>query len=386
MYNRILKRPMFKRGGMGYSAQGTGITSGLDTPRRGLVQHPGGYAGKTLEELAIEKEEIFAPKKGEWLSDVIGSFGAYGNPYKEDGTAKTIGEMGYDQAQNITKVRTDRENERKLAALSNVEAQEAAIAKKAEEDAAMARTEKSVWGSMEAAKINANRKLEVDRQQEMIQEAELLYQELLKEYITADKIPPEKRAQYENLMIVATKGKYMTYAEAVIAANEQIPMTDKSIEELGEDGIQAARDLIIYQLTGGLWGKPPSGAKGGRVRKDRIGLQQSYPGTAGDAQQASFTNTETVTNSPEGITMTDTMTDTMTEESPAEDIFSGQTEDPYRLLRARLPQEITDDVVRLIAYNEEAFRDFAEIESQSDVMDFNRKYGVELVLPTDDMA
>ena len=80
------------------------------------------------------------------------------------------------------------------------------------------------------------------------------------------------------------------------------------------------------------------------------------------------------------------MTDTMTEESPAEDIFSGQTEDPYRLLRARLPQEITDDVVRLIAYNEEAFKDFAEIESQSDVMDFNRKYGVELVLPTDDMA
>ena len=368
---------MFRRGGSSFQAQGTGITSPFDTPRRGLVQHPGGYAGKTIEELAVEKEEIFAPKKNEWINDVIGSFGVYASPYKDDGTAMTTGEMGYKQATDIKKVRTDRENERKLSSLSNVEAQEAAIAKKLEEDAAMARTEKSVWGSIESAKINANRKLEVDRQQEMIQEAELLYQELLKEYITADKIPPEKRAQYENLMIVATKGKYMTYAEAVIAANEQIPMTDKSIEELGEDGIQAARDLIIYQLTGGLWGKP-GGAKGGRVREDRIGLQQSYPGTAGDAQQASFTNTETVTDSPQGITMTD--------ESSAEDIFSGQTEDPYKLLRARLPQEITDDVVRLIAYNEEAFKDFAEIESQSDVMDFNRKYGVELVLPTDDMA
>ena len=73
-------------------------------------------------------------------------------------------------------------------------------------------------------------------------------------------------------------------------------------------------------------------------------------------------------------------------QSNPDGVFSGQTEDPYRLLRARLPQEITDDVVRLIAYNEEAFKDFAEIESQSDVMDFNRKYGVELVLPTDDMA
>jgi hypothetical protein len=381
MYNRILKRPMFRRGGPSFQAQGTGITSPFDTPRRGLVQHPGGYAGKTLEELAVEKEEIFAPKPYQNINDIISSFGVYASPYKDDGTAMTTGEMGALQAEGIKKVRTDRENEQKLAALSNVEAQEAALAKKAEEDAAMARTEKSVWGSMEAAKINANRKMEVDRQQEMIQEAELLYQELLTEYGTADKIPPEKRAQYENLMIVATKGKYMTYAEAVIAANEQVPITDKSLDELGEDGIKAARDLIIYQLTGGLWGKP-GGAKGGRVREDRIGLQQSYPGTAGEAQQASFTNTETVTDSPQGITMTDTMT----EESPAEDIFSGQTEDPYRLLRARLPQEITDDVVRLIAYNEEAFKDFAEIESQSDVMDFNRKYGVELVLPTDDMA
>ena len=58
-------------------------------------------------------------------------------------------------------------------------------------------------------------------------------------------------------------------------------------------------------------------------------------------------------------------------------------QDPYMLLRARLPQEITDDVVRLIAYNPDAFADFAAIESQEDVMAFNQKYGVELVLPTE---
>ena len=33
MYNKILNRPMFKRGGDVMDAQGTGITSGLDTPR-----------------------------------------------------------------------------------------------------------------------------------------------------------------------------------------------------------------------------------------------------------------------------------------------------------------------------------------------------------------
>ena len=42
MSNRTLRRPMFRIGG---SAEG--ITSGLDTPKRGLVDGPGGYAGET---------------------------------------------------------------------------------------------------------------------------------------------------------------------------------------------------------------------------------------------------------------------------------------------------------------------------------------------------
>ena len=41
MYNRTLKRPMFRMGG----SAGTGITTGLDTPKRGRVDGPGGYSG-----------------------------------------------------------------------------------------------------------------------------------------------------------------------------------------------------------------------------------------------------------------------------------------------------------------------------------------------------
>ena len=62
------------------------------------------------------------------------------------------------------------------------------------------------------------------------------------------------------------------------------------------------------------------------------------------------------------------------------------SDDPFVLLRARLPQEISDDVVRLIAYNPEAFADFADIETQDDVIAFNKKYGVELVVNTDEMS
>ena len=52
-------------------------------------------------------------------------------------------------------------------------------------------------------------------------------------------------------------------------------------------------------------------------------------------------------------------------------------------LRTRLPQEITDDIVNLIANSEEALQDFAYIRTQGDVEKFNVKYGVNLVLPQD---
>jgi len=61
-------------------------------------------------------------------------------------------------------------------------------------------------------------------------------------------------------------------------------------------------------------------------------------------------------------------------------------ENVFAALRRRLPQEITDDVVRLIAYNPEAFADFADISDQSDVDSFNEKYNVQLVLPVENVT
>ena len=55
----------------------------------------------------------------------------------------------------------------------------------------------------------------------------------------------------------------------------------------------------------------------------------------------------------------------------------------YETLRARLPSSITDDSVRLIANSAEAMEDFATIQTQQDINNFNEKYGVELVLPAE---
>ena len=55
----------------------------------------------------------------------------------------------------------------------------------------------------------------------------------------------------------------------------------------------------------------------------------------------------------------------------------------FETLRARLPKEIGDDIVRLIATSPEALEDFATIQTQQDVNNFNMKYDVELILPAE---
>ena len=54
---------------------------------------------------------------------------------------------------------------------------------------------------------------------------------------------------------------------------------------------------------------------------------------------------------------------------------------PYEQFRSSIPPEVSDEIVQLIYYNEEAFADFAQITTQSEIDAFNQKYGVTLVLP-----
>ena len=55
----------------------------------------------------------------------------------------------------------------------------------------------------------------------------------------------------------------------------------------------------------------------------------------------------------------------------------------YEELRARLPQEVSDDIVRLLANSAEALEDFAMIQTEQDINTFNKKYGVTLVIPSE---
>ena len=54
----------------------------------------------------------------------------------------------------------------------------------------------------------------------------------------------------------------------------------------------------------------------------------------------------------------------------------------YEELRARLPKEVTDDIIVILAESPQALIDFAELQTQTDVDEFNMKYGVNLSLPS----
>jgi len=53
----------------------------------------------------------------------------------------------------------------------------------------------------------------------------------------------------------------------------------------------------------------------------------------------------------------------------------------YTELRSRLPQEISNDIVQLLANSKQALMDFANIQTGEDIASFNQQYDVNLTLP-----
>ena len=99
------------------------------------------------------------------------------------------------------------------------------------------------------------------------------------------------------------------------------------------------------EIMGGI-NIPEQKASGGRV-----GLARSFPGTVGDAQSSMKAS-------------------------------QGDVQDlSYSELRTRLPKEISDEIVMLLANSKQALLDFANIQTGEDVASFNQQYDVNLTLP-----
>jgi hypothetical protein len=218
---------------------------------------------------------------------------------------------------------------------------------------------------IEKAKIAAGKRSPT---QEILEESvltQLNVAKKTKDPVTGETLYNGKTRDQIRAQVYAAYTQKIPYAQQQQAAALKQDREDKIkalTEEAAKKGKQPDQRVIdkfkrdIEQadklLSGQLY------AKGGRVKKQLGGMSNE-------------TQTETDTQT------SDVLVDTNVEGVPEKPVQKLS----YEEIRTRLPKEITNDIVRLIASSAEALQDFSYIRTQQDVNEFNVKYGVNLVLP-----
>jgi hypothetical protein len=193
----------------------------------------------------------------------------------------------------------------------------------------------------------------------------------------------KQRAIQEGKAIVGPDGitRYNGLTEAEIRQRVMAPIFGKyTTKELDAKIIETRKfeERLNQELA-----KPNPDQKVIKTLQDKININKELYkfATGGRVNKAaggmSITDT-TVENTTDGTTgQSQEIVDTNVDGFPMKPVQKLSFEE----IRNRLPKEITDDIVRLIANSSEALQDFAYIKTQQDVNQFNVKYGVNLVLP-----
>ena len=369
---RTLNRPMFRRGGE------------VSTPKRGLVDGPGSYAG--IDDIFATKDEMkrmeeFMPEQApdRSLNDFLINFGLdlisrppTGNIFQ---TAAQSAKEPFNQMQ---KVRYSQEQGERDEAKDMITAIMNAKAAVAGSDGVSSATGKAandiaINGIMtELFTLKGNQKNpETAIDQESFDQQQSTLMTRLTAYVG-------KNAAVQSLF--GNKAQ----AEIVIAGiQEQIT---NSPEEITIINAQGEEEVVIEgeyaQSNPGYLGKKTTEIylkQFADAQKQALGLGQANGGRINKAVGGMMeeTMTEEVAG-PGGMAMESETIEEAVAPEPT-DQGSGLS---FEELRQRLPAEITDDIISILAESPAALVDFAEIQTQIDVDQFNMKYGVNLVLPS----
>jgi len=345
MNYKVMQRPMFKLGGKAAS-QGTGITSGLDE----RVNYSDGAFGtdRSIEDLkGMDLADLMALQTAGYDKSMQGL-----SDMRDIVKLQTLGNLATNVLPNIEgrglrgvvdffqDPMTTQQAISGLTGLKKVDLKEKELQGKG--------LDKFITGKI------ALKKLDIDEQRALVQTATQLKlkagedsRALIEQYGSIKDMPPAVKTQYYDLRGVLGD---ITPSKAKILAIKTIESRNAAAEKEGNLVLKGAKyDEAVRLLTEQFL--TPLYAEGGRV--DRA------MGTPEMGEQP-------MTN-PMSVERQDVAMETQ-----------GQGNDAYAMLRARLPQEVPDDVVKLIAYNKEAFADFASIKNQEDVSSFNQKYGVSM--------
>jgi len=368
--NRVLRRPMFRTGG---SAEG--ITSGLDQTKltasrpmynRGRVVRPGGYRGDDTVGLALKHlddpriQELIGGQQESRFPEFLTSMGLdlltrpkSGNIFQQ---VAASAKGPYSEWMGARADRGAREDKLKAALFGDVLSLETEKYK-AEQDV-LAEAAGAGEGRDEftwEAKFKKFTELTKQRKDllDQIGEARLMGPDEISEQ--------EKAKTIENLN------------QNILRLDDEIGLLDEGEEDYIAKMLEQRDDLEtlvkyqelkrkkhtmspeVYQreLDKLLYGE----AEGGRIGYQNAGavMPSAIPRAIPAAMQAP---------GPTDQGQDDTVQDLSFEE-----------------LRARLPQEITNDIVKLLSESKQALVDFANIRTQQDVNAFNQKYDVNLVVP-----
>jgi hypothetical protein len=315
MNYKVMKRPMFKMGGP--TSGGTGITSGLETPRQNFAYSTYGEAVQAIPKM-FEKTMTGLENRRSAIGPMALLRAAASGAFNEVGSLGDLA-MSIGSPEFLTAGISGMESSQKL------DSQIDALGLKEATTMATLLKPKSSFGS---EKVYQMKKRDLDSINSKIAEA-------IKLDPNADVSALEEQKKLIFSGFETEASIKSDIADAYFAENGSYPSVDFVEKQ--------------YQKRKAAIGQ----AEGGRINKQM--------GGGFDMGQA-----------PQETNLTPI--------APQETNLAPQNQDPFTILRSRLPQEISDEVVSLIAYNKKAFADFANIQDQDDVDLFNQKYNVQLVV------
>lgn len=381
MFNKTLHRPMFRKGGSTGSA-GVGITSGLQAPRQGYDGDDGSFVSKlestnaidnyiknnteknnsslgnntnignmTMEQMQAKTMEAFPDRKRsnkdlfiDFGLDLVSRPGSGGSIFENIGAS---GQKAYNQYRTANTAADSKIDDRRADMFTELIKSQGEV-KSGKTYNNLATVERLANNIMETMAINDRIAAGTETPKDLARQKILQMEE--------DQLS-KKDSTTEALITMFTNSNpyYLgEKADSLMLEDKKLPKEQRKYE--GPGGKEKAySDASVY------------------VRKIFESYKKQYRTGEAEGGRIGYANGEMVEEQ-----VTETMdVGPMGQPDQADNPIS------YDQLRARLPQEISDDIVQLMSNSAEALEDFAMISTQQDVDQFNKKFSVNLVLPAE---
>ena len=355
--SRILNRPLFRKGG-----SATGITSGLDRSgykTAGRVDYPRLY---DVSEEITEKLYPARDSKKDWGRYLM-DFGV------ELASAEPKGSI-FGTAAGALKDPTQR-----------------FLARQDIDDKSRGQTKADIFSSL----IDAEAKMLGSEAGGKLYKDQVMLQTLQKAVATKwkldkkglDNLSEDEKLAYRQAETIITQLKKEDRLLQTVLGNKQV------VDSLLQGILSAKQDELMDDPNnpGTKIKKYPNNAEGQqRMYQDAIvevrriimtSGQQMVDEKKAEGGRIGYQNAGPVEPMGEGQNVLESEAFAVSEDVPE----AGQMDISYDELRTRLPESISDDIIRLLSESAQALEDFAMIQTQQDVDNFNTKYNVNLVLP-----